>query len=101
MALYLGSLLSEFVPGEAQYNHGELSERSLYTVPNTSPPQLVQLVKESQLGDPKAQPLRCGHTSHAACIAEWCSRAGVTKRCLTVASAAGLFVQLVYLHVGR
>ena len=44
MALYLGSLLSEFVPGEAQYNH-ELSERSLYTVPNTSPPQLVQLVR--------------------------------------------------------
>ena len=45
MTLYLGSLLSEFVPGEAQYNHGELSERSLYTVPNTSPPQLVQLVR--------------------------------------------------------
>ena len=36
-----------------------------------------------ELSAAEAQPLRCGHTYHAACIAEWCSRAGVNPRCPT------------------
>eukprot|EP01051_Picozoa_sp_SAG22_P015577 SAG22_NODE_2054_length_3070_cov_1.685291_5_plen_497_part_00 len=43
--LYLSSIVSEFVPGEARFNRGALDERSIYRLPGPGPPRLVQLVR--------------------------------------------------------